>query len=378
MARQCHLNSCPTGIATQREDLRAKFTGTPDQVVNYFLHLAGAIREELAALGVRFLDELVGRTDLLAAKNLPGRAGMLDVRPFFAAPAPESERRKHVNVSAQAATLDDGVIELAGDAIVNGDPVLIDIAVRTENRTVGAKVANAITVRHPRGLPEATVSIRLTGSAGQSFGAFIVDGMRLELEGEANDYVGKGMAGGEIAIRPPRVAPFDTPQAVAGNTILYGATGGALFAAGRVGERFCVRNSGAIAVVEGIGDHGCEYMTGGLVVVLGPTGYNFGAGMTNGAAFVYDPVSDFPGRINGESVILEPVPGAADADALRTLIERHHSLTGSGHARQLLDDWENTLASFWKVIPRAAVTARAEAEARAATAEPEPSRGAAD
>ncbi len=378
MARQCHLNSCPTGIATQREDLRAKFTGNPDQVVNYFLHLASAIREELAALGVRSLDELVGRTDLLAAKDLPGRAGMLDVRPLLALPAPESQRRKHVDVSPQAATLDDGVIELAGDAIVNGDPVIIDIAVRTENRTVGAKVANAITVRHPRGLPEGTVSIRLTGSAGQSFGAFIVDGMRLELEGEANDYVGKGMAGGEIAIRPSHVAPFDTPQAIAGNTILYGATGGALFAAGRVGERFCVRNSGAVAVVEGIGDHGCEYMTGGLVVVLGPTGYNFGAGMTNGAAYVYDREGEFPERINGESVILEALPGQADAEALRTLIERHYSLTGSAHARELLDDWDNSLSSFWKVIPRAAVTARAEVEARATTAELEPSQGAAD
>ena len=191
------------------------------------------------------------------------------------------------------------------------------MAVRTENRTVGAKIANAITVQHPWGLPEGSVSIRLTGSAGQSFGAFIVDGMRLELEGEANDYVGKGMTGGEIAIRPPAVAPFDTPQAIAGNTILYGATGGSLFAAGRVGERFCVRNSGATAVVEGIGDHGCEYMTGGLVAVLGPTGYNFGAGMTNGAAFVYDPEGEFPGKINGESVLLEPVPGDVDAEELR-------------------------------------------------------------
>jgi glutamate synthase (NADPH/NADH) large chain/glutamate synthase (ferredoxin) len=262
MARQCHLNSCPDGIATQREDLRAKFTGSPDQVVNYFLHSAGAIREELAALAFASLDELVGRTDLLAAKDLPGRAGMLDVSPFFAEPAPESERRKQVELSPQSATLDDGVIELAGDSIATGEPVVIDMAVRTENRTVGAKVANAITLQHPWGLAEGTFSIRLTGSAGQSFGAFIVDGMRLDLEGEANDYVGKGMTGGEIAIRPPHVAPFDTPQAIAGNTILYGATGGALFAAGRVGERFCVRNSGAIAVVEGIGDHGCEYMTG--------------------------------------------------------------------------------------------------------------------
>ena len=375
MARQCHLNSCPTGIATQREDLRAKYTGTPDQVVTYFLHLAGAIREELAALGARSLDELVGRTDLLVAKELPGRAGMLDLSPFFAQPAPESQRRNHGPLNSQGATLDDAVIELSGDAIAGGEPVVIDIAVRTENRTVGAKVANAITVRHPWGLPEGTVSIRLTGSAGQSFGAFVVDGMRLDLEGEANDYVGKGMTGGLIAIRPPAAAPFDAPQAIVGNTVLYGATGGSLFAAGRAGERFCVRNSGATAVVEGIGDHGCEYMTGGLVAVLGPTGSNFGAGMTNGAAFVYDPDGEFPGKINGESVLLEPVLGEVDAEELRALIARHLAATDSAHARRLLELWSRTLQSFWKVIPRASIAARIEAEAEA---EAEPSRGAAD
>jgi len=249
------------------------------------------------------------------------------------------------------------------------------MAIRTENRTVGAKVANAITVQHPWGLPDGAVSIRLTGSAGQSFGAFIVDGMRLDLEGEANDYVGKGMTGGEIAIRPPSAAPFDTPQAIAGNTVLYGATGGSLFAAGQAGERFCVRNSGATAVVEGIGDHGCEYMTGGRVVVLGPTGSNFGAGMTNGTAFVYDPAGEFPGKINSESVFLEPVPGDADAADLRSLVERHLAMTGSAHARRLLNAWPNAVQSFWKVIPRASITARFEAEAEA---EPEPSRSAAD
>jgi glutamate synthase (ferredoxin) len=375
MARQCHLNSCPTGIATQREDLRAKYTGTPDQVVTYFRHLAAAIREELAALGARMLDELVGRTDLLATRGLPGRAGTLDVSPFFAQPAPESQRRNHGAPSPQTATLDDAVIELAGDAIRGGEPVVIDIAIRTENRTVGAKVANAIIVQHPEGLPKGTVSIQLTGSAGQSFGAFIVDGMRLGLEGEANDYVGKGMTGGEISIRPPAAAPFDTPQVIAGNTVLYGATGGSLFAAGRAGERFCVRNSGATAVVEGVGGHGCEYMTGGQVVVLGPTGSNFGAGMTNGTAFVYDPEGEFPGKINGESVLLEPVPSEIDAAELRALIERHLAATESAHARRLLEKWPRTLRSFWKVIPRASIAVRAEAEAEA---EPEPSRGVAD
>ena len=375
MARQCHLNSCPTGIATQREDLRAKYTGTPDQVITYFTHLANAIRANLAALGVRSLDEIVGRTDLLAAKDLPGRAGMLDVSELFAEPAPEEQRRKSVPLGAQPATLDDAVLELAGEAIASGEPVAVEVDIRTENRTVGAKVAHAVTAAHPHGLPDGTVAIRLTGSAGQSFGAFIVDGMRLELEGEANDYIGKGMAGGEIAIRPPHTAPFSTPQAIAGNTNLYGATGGHLFLAGQAGERFAVRNSGATAVVEGIGDHGCEYMTGGMVAVLGPTGYNFGAGMTNGTAYVYDPDGIFSSRINGESVLLEAIPGASDADQLRALITRHAEATGSEHARSLLADWDAAVAAFWKVIPRAALASGAET---VVATEPEPVRGAAD
>jgi glutamate synthase (NADPH/NADH) large chain/glutamate synthase (ferredoxin) len=378
MARQCHLNSCPTGIATQREDLRAKFTGTPDQVVNYFVHLTGAIRETLAGLGARTIDELVGRTDLLAAKALSGRAGMLDVSELFAEPAAEHLRRKSVPLDPQASTLDDAVLELARDTIANGEPIVVEMDVRTENRTVGAKVAHAITAHHPHGLPDDTVSIRLTGSAGQSFGAFVVDGMRLDLEGEANDYVGKGMAGGVIAIRPPRNASFDSPQVIAGNTILYGATSGQLFAAGRAGERFAVRNSGATAVVEGIGDHGCEYMTGGTVVVLGPTGYNFGAGMTNGMAFVYDPDGAFSDHINGESVLLEPVRDGTNTGVVRELVERHEALTGSAHARRLLTDWEASVDDFWEVIPRASVAARAAAEAEAAATESEPARGAAD
>jgi glutamate synthase domain-containing protein 2/glutamate synthase domain-containing protein 3 len=375
MARQCHLNSCPTGIATQREDLRAKYTGTPEQVIAYFTHLATAIRETLAALGARSIDEIVGRTDLLGAKALPSRAGMLDVSPLFATPAPDLERRKTVPLTPQGSTLDDAVLAIAGDAIAHGEPVSVEMGIRTENRTVGAKLANAVTMHYPHGLPAGTVAVRLIGSAGQSFGAFIVDGMRLELEGEANDYVGKGMSGGEIAIRPPREAPFDTPQVIAGNTILYGATGGSLFAAGRAGERFAVRNSGATAVVEGIGDHGCEYMTGGMVVVLGPTGYNFGAGMTNGEAYVYDPEGAFPSRINGESVLLQPVIGEIDAAALRSLLERHLAMTGSAQSARLLADWPSVAAAFWRVIPRAALAMRAEAEA---AAELEPARGAAD
>jgi glutamate synthase domain-containing protein 2/glutamate synthase domain-containing protein 1/glutamate synthase domain-containing protein 3 len=374
MARQCHLNTCPTGIATQREDLRAKFTGTPEQVIAYFHHLAGAIRETLAALGARSLDEIVGRTDLLASREIPGRAGMLDVSALMAEPAPVEQRRKQIDHAPQGATLDDALVELADDAIARGEPVTVEMGVRTDNRTVGAKLANAVTLRHPNGLPEGAISVRLTGSAGQSFGAFIVNGLHLALEGEANDYVGKGMTGGEITIQPPRLAPFTAPQVILGNTVLYGATGGRLFAAGRAGERFAVRNSGATAVVEGVGDHGCEYMTGGRVVVLGPTGHNFGAGMTNGTVFVYDPEGELPDRINGESVLLEAVPDASEATLLRSLIERHLAATGSPLAEQLLAGWGNALPAFWHVVPRAAVALRA-AEAEAET---EPARGAAD
>ncbi|MFT4037127.1 MAG: glutamate synthase large subunit [Thermomicrobiales bacterium] len=379
MARQCHLNSCPTGIATQRDDLRAKYTGNPEQVINYFTHLASGIREEMARLGARSIDELVGRTDLLAARELPGRAGMLDVSGFFAEPAPEAQRRKQIDIAPQGATLDDAVLELAGAAIPDGKPFTVEMDVRTENRTVGAKVANAIVMHHPNGLPDGTATISLRGSAGQSFGAFLTHGMRLHLEGEANDYVGKGMCGGEIAIRPPSVSPFSTPQAIAGNTNLYGATGGRYFAAGFAGERFGVRNSGATAVVEGIGDHGCEYMTGGTVVVLGPTGNNFGAGMTNGSVFVYDPDGAFPQRINGESVLLEDVRGgSAPASTLRGLIEQHVAATSSALGSSLLENWDDALGAFWLVVPRAALALRAEEQEAAAEAEPAATRGVAD
>ncbi|HEU0115685.1 MAG TPA: glutamate synthase-related protein, partial [Thermomicrobiales bacterium] len=378
MARQCHLNTCPTGIATQREDLRAKFAGTPEQVVAYFTHLAEGVRETLAALGTRSLDQLVGRSDLLAAKPATGRAALLDLSSLFATPGPEADRRKTFSLPAAPPTLDDAMLATIGRALDAGQSVSVAEPIRTSQRTVGAKIAHALTARRRAGQTPGGVSCRFVGSAGQSFGAFAVDGLHLHLEGEANDYVGKGMSGGEIAIRPSRDARFAAPQTIAGNTILYGATGGALFAAGRVGERFAVRNSGATAVVEGVGDHGCEYMTGGAVVVLGPTGRNFGAGMTNGVAYVYDPSGAFPDRINAESILVEPLSRAdvEDAAALRALVELHHATTGSPLAADLLANWDAALAHFWKVIPRAALAMRAEAEA--AAAEEATARGAAD
>ena len=374
MARQCHLNTCPTGIATQREELRAKFAGTPEMVVNYFTHLAAGVREVLAGLGARSLGELVGRTDLLGRKPVEGRAALLDLSALFAPPAPEAERRKSLAIDHRQPTLDDQILAVVNPALDQGQGVSVSHEIRTEHRTVGARLANAITVRRNAGQPVGGVSCRFTGSAGQSFGAFAVDGMHLHLEGEANDYVGKGMSGGEIAIRPPREAAFADPQVIAGNTILYGATGGHLFAAGRVGERFGVRYSGATAVVEGVGDHGCEYMTGGTVVVLGPTGTNFGAGMTNGVAYVLDSAGAFPQRVNGDSVLLEAAVGGDDLGDLRALVERHFAATGSPLAEALLADWEATLGRVWRVVPRAVAEARAAAEA----AEAEAARGAAD
>ncbi|MCC6315451.1 MAG: glutamate synthase large subunit [Thermomicrobiales bacterium] len=372
MARQCHLNTCPTGIATQREDLRARFAGTPEQVINYFVYLAESVRELLARLGARSLNELVGRSDLLAVKPLDGRAALLDPSALIVPPAPEAERRKTRERPADPPSLDDALLPTIVAALEQRQPVALAASIRTADRTVGAKIAHTIVTRPWLAHSPGAVTIRYVGSAGQSFGAFLVDGMRLLLEGEANDYVGKGLSGGEIAIRPPHQASFATPQVIAGNTILYGATGGALYLAGQAGERFAVRNSGATAVVEGVGDHGCEYMTGGLVVVLGRTGRNFGAGMTNGRAVVHDPDGMLPSQINDESVLLEPLGDSEETEAARAAIARHVELTGSTHARALLERWTTELRNFWLVVPRAAA-ARIEIETT-----PEEIAGAAD
>ncbi len=358
MARQCHLNTCPVGIATQREDLRAKFAGTPEMAVHFFRHVAQEVRELLAALGYRRLDEVVGRTDLLAPA--PGRAtgkpALLDLARILApadADGARPRRRVQERNDRPDRPSDVQLLAAAAPALEDGTPVRLRYAIRNVDRTVGARLAGEIARRYGDvGLPEGTIEVRFDGSAGQSFGAFCVPGMRLVLEGDANDYVGKGMGGGEIVIRPPRRSRFASHEnAIVGNTVLYGATGGRLFAAGRAGERFAVRNSGATAVVEGVGDHGCEYMTAGCVVVLGETGRNFGAGMTNGTAFVYDESGDFPTRFNPELVRIARVEESEDAARLRELVTRHLDATGSRRAAALLDDWAAALGRFWKVIP---------------------------
>ena len=356
MARQCHLNTCPTGIATQKEELRKKFAGTPDMVVNYFMLLAESVREVLASIGVRSIDEIIGRSDLLTQKATVGRSALLDLTALFAAPAAYADRKKSMSIKDEAETLDQKILKIAGPAIAEGRSVNVAEQIATPNRTVGARIAGEIAMLHGiDNLPAGTVTAQFVGSAGQSFGAFSVGGMRLILEGEANDYVGKGMSGGEIAVMPSRTAQFTTPQVIAGNTLLYGATGGSLFLAGRAGERFGVRNSGANAVVEGVGDHGCEYMTGGAVVVLGPTGRNFGAGMTNGNAYVLDVDGEFPAKVNDDSVEIRRGISGDDALVARELIERHVKLTHSTFAKALLENWNETATRIWHVIPRASL-----------------------
>jgi glutamate synthase domain-containing protein 3 len=358
MARQCHLNTCPVGIATQRPDLRARFAGTPEMAVHFFLHLAQEVRELLAGLGYRSLDDIIGCTELLepALPRTHTRAWQLDLRALLAqvdGTGGLPRRRLQERNERPDQPLDLQILADAAPVLDRQGPVKLFYPIRNIHRTVGARLSGEIARRFgDGGLPEGSVEICFAGSAGQSFGAFTISGVRLILVGEANDYVGKGMGGGEIVIKPPPTTRFASHHnVIAGNTVLYGATGGALFVAGRAGERFAVRNSGALAVVEGIGDHGCEYMTAGYVVVLGDTGRNFGAGMTNGSAYVLDESGLFPSRINPEMLRLDRLEEAQDIATLNTVIAQHYKATGSRRAAQVLEHWTALLPLFWKVIP---------------------------
>jgi glutamate synthase (ferredoxin) len=400
MARQCHGNTCPTGIATQRDDLRAKFRGTPEQVIRYFTFVAEDVRRILADLGFRALDDIVGRSDLLSRTERPDvpRAQMLDLSVLLAGTRGSGEAGKEGS-STEAAQVDlptssqrahsptsplpsfpaspplrrmaernerPGVVSL--DAEILGDlepylesalPFSANYQIRNHHLAVGARVAGAIVERNgDAGLPLGSVQLRFSGTAGQSFGAFGCRGMHLELEGEANDYVGKGLSGGEITIRPFRRAAYahaSHQHLIVGNTVLYGATGGKLFAAGQAGDRFAVRNSGAVAVIEGAGNHCCEYMTGGIVVVLGAVGRNFAAGMSNGVAYVIDEAGSFSSRVNHDMVELETVD-AEDVELLKRLIRSHEEKTVSARARTILVEWDRYLPLFRKVLPRGAGT----------------------
>jgi len=357
MMRKCHLNTCPVGIATQDPALRKKFAGRPEHVINYMFFVAEEVREWLARLGFRRLEEAVGRVDRLDMRAAVDhwKARGLDFTPvLYNPPAPARVARRCVAAQDHGLeqALDYKLIDAAREAIEAGVPLEYSLPVRNVHRAVGAMLSGEIARRYgSAGLLDGTIRLNFTGSAGQSFGAFLARGVTLTLEGEANDYVGKGLSGGRIVIRPPRESTFAPEDAVLiGNVALYGATSGEAFFSGIAGERFAVRNSGATAVVEGVGDHGCEYMTNGTVVVLGRTGRNFAAGMTGGIAYVLDETGEFASAAcNRASVDLDPV--GEDAAALRTLIARHHELTGSPRAAEALARWEEMLPKFVKVFP---------------------------
>ena len=386
MMRKCHLNTCPVGVATQDPVLRKRFTGQPEHVINYFFFVAEELRAIMAEMGFRTLQDMVGRVDLLDTRKALDhwKAHGVDlsrllhqVPPAMGTTLYQSETQDHGLEHA----LDNDLIAAAAPALENGEPVVIERPVVNVNRTVGAMLSGEVAKRYGHdGLPENSITIRLTGVAGQSFGAFLAHGVTLELTGDGNDYVGKGLSGGRVIVRQPgHVTRDPLENIIVGNTVLYGAIAGEAYFQGVAGERFAVRNSGAIAVVEGTGDHGCEYMTGGVVAVLGETGRNFAAGMSGGIAYVHDADGLFRDRCNLAMVDVEAIGAAPDADEgsgrpqqrpvsvhdygmgdmlrhdaerLRILLERHHLHTGSAQARALLDDWQTTLTRFVKVMPR--------------------------
>jgi|UniRef100_UPI00404A573B glutamate synthase (ferredoxin) len=361
MFRVCHLNTCPVGVATQRDDLRAKFRGKADNVINYFNAVADDVRHYLAKLGVRSLNEIVGRTELLQQIEDPEnpKTHMIDLSALLHDPDPTGEldryhTRERNERFGNEGSLDEAILQEARDVILGKSARLVArYKITNVNRDIGTHLSGQIAYqRGNQGLPPGTIDLTFTGSAGQSLGAFLVNGIKLTLNGEANDYVGKGMAGGEIIVRPRPNEQFEWhTNCILGNTCLYGATGGVLFAAGWAGERFAVRNSGAIAVVEGVGEHGCEYMTGGVVVILGRTGKNFGAGMSGGLAFVYDERGTLPDRYNSQMIGLERLNNDDEVVSLRQLVAAHANQTGSPHAQKLVANWETLVGKFWKVVP---------------------------
>jgi glutamate synthase (NADPH) large chain len=357
MMRVCHLDTCPVGVATQNPELRKKFSGKPEFVVNFMEYIAEEVRELMAALGFRTMAEMIGHVELLDTRTAVAhwKAKGLDIAPILALPQNPYSQTLHQSV-AQDHGLDDALdrqlIARCADAIEHGAPLSFDVPIGNVNRTVGTMLGNAVTRRHGgAGLPADTIQVQFTGSAGQSFGAFVPSGITLRLEGDANDYVGKGLSGGRVVVRPPRSATFVAEDnIIAGNVIGYGATGGQIMLRGVVGERFCVRNSGATAVVEGVGDHGCEYMTGGRVVVLGRTGRNFGAGMSGGIAYLYDPHGVAAANVNPEMVRLQTLT-ADDRAWLLATIQVHVAETESAVGVRILTDWEREVGHFVRVMP---------------------------
>ena len=360
MMRVCHLNTCPVGVATQDPELRKRFAGRPEHVVNFFRFVAQEVRELMASLGFRSMSEMIGRADCLdvSAAVDHWKARGLDLSSILYSPAmpPEVARRC---VVAQDHALEKSLdhttlIPACRDAIDHGTRVELSLPIRNVNRTVGTTLGYEVTLkRGAAGLPDDTIKVHFTGSAGQSFGAFLPRGISFTLEGDANDYWGKGLSGGRLIVHPPRRATFvPEDNIVIGNVALYGATSGEAYVRGVAGERFAVRNSGAHAVVEGLGDHGCEYMTGGRVVVIGRTGRNFAAGMSGGLAFVLDLDGDFHRLCNREMVDLEPLDQPADVSLVGELIDRHVTYTHSAHAAKILAEWRAMRPRFVKVTPK--------------------------
>jgi glutamate synthase (NADPH) large chain len=359
MMRKCHLNTCPVGVATQDPELRKKFKGQPEHVVNYLFMVAEELREIMASLGIRKLTDMVGRVDLLESREAINhwKASGLDLSKILkpaTAVFPDTGMYQTIEQDhGLEKALDQQLIELAKPALTTGEKVNIELPVININRVVGTMLSNEVAKRWgEQMLPDDTINIKLNGSAGQSLGAWLAKGITLTVEGDCNDFVGKGLSGGKIVVYPPKNSTFKAEEnVIAGNVNLYGATGGEAYIRGIAAERFAVRNSGAKAVVEGIGDHGCEYMTGGRVVILGATGRNFGAGMSGGVAYVWNPDNNFERQCNKETYGLEPVVDSADVDELKTLISNHLNFTGSTVARQILDNWDQSVKQFVKVMP---------------------------
>ena len=357
MMRVCHLDTCPVGVATQNPELRKKFSGKADHVVNFFEYIAQEVREILAGLGFRSLEEAIGQVEMLDSVKAVEhwKAEGLDLSPIFHLPEIEDHAdRRHTQIQNHGldTVLDQELIKQSEPALNRREKVDLSFPINNTNRSTGTMLGYQITKKYGgEGLPSNTISINFSGSAGNSFGAFLPSGISLHLEGDANDYVGKGLSGGKITVKPPKDSVFNAEeQVIAGNVILYGATSGQVFIRGKVGERFCVRNSGATAVVEGIGDHGCEYMTGGKAVILGPTGRNFAAGMSGGVAFVHDPFGDFVERVNHEMVILEAL-NAEDEIWLKDIILEHKNQTDSVVAEKVLHKWGTPSSRFVKIMP---------------------------
>ena len=355
LLRKCHFNSCPMGVATQNPELLKRYRGCSAFLVNYFNFLAEDVREYLADMGFRKLEDIIGRTDLISIdkERTNAKTASMDFSRLLAFNGDGPCHGELGELSTVGEVLDYEILDSAQRAIEKRTPITLSYQISNTDRAVGAMLSGHVARRFGEdGLPYGSVNILFRGSAGQSFGAFLMKGISFCLEGEANDYLGKGLSGGSIVVKPDRNANIDASRnTIAGNTILYGATSGELFMNGRAGERFAVRNSGAIAVVEGTGDHCCEYMTGGRVVVLGPTGRNFAAGMSGGLAYVWDPDHNFDYFCNMEMIELGLLEEKAREEELRLLIRRHHELTGSELAGKMLSDWDSYAKDFIQVTP---------------------------